>query len=191
MKYEDITRVTKEMGTVDIKGKDYVQVNDRVLAFRKLFPDGDIITHIESLCDGVVVIRADVLDNEGKHLASGVAYEKEGSTFINKTSYIENCETSAVGRALGFLGIGIDTSICSAEELQTAVINQEGNETISATQAKGIKAMLEDTNSDTTAFLKMVSDKFGRQVKSVDELTKKEYAYGTQMIQKKISKGGK
>ena len=53
-----------------------------------------------------------------------MAYEKEGSTFINKTSYIENCETSAWGRALGNLGIGIDTSIASAEEVQNAVLNQ-------------------------------------------------------------------
>jgi len=58
-------------------------------------------------------------------LAVGHAYEKEGSTFINKTSYIENCETSAVGRALGMLGIGIDTSIATAEEVNIAIINQD------------------------------------------------------------------
>lgn len=57
-------------------------------------------------------------------LGTGTAYEKEGSTFINKTSYIENCETSAVGRALGMAGFGIDTSIASAEEVQNAIANQ-------------------------------------------------------------------
>ena len=58
-------------------------------------------------------------------LGSGHAYEKESSSFINKTSYIENCETSAVGRALGMAGFGIDTSVCSAEELTNAINNQE------------------------------------------------------------------
>ena len=52
------------------------------------------------------------------------AYEKENSTFINKTSYIENCETSALGRALGIAGFGIDTSVASAEEVQNAINNQ-------------------------------------------------------------------
>ena len=59
------------------------------------------------------------------HLGSGTAYEKEDSTFINTTSYIENCETSAVGRALGFAGFGIDVSIASAEEVGNAILNQE------------------------------------------------------------------
>ena len=58
-------------------------------------------------------------------IGSGTAYESENSTFINKTSYIENCETSAVGRALGFAGFGIDGSIASAEEIQNALVNQE------------------------------------------------------------------
>ena len=49
---------------------------------------------------------------------------KENSSFINKTSYIENCETSAVGRALGMAGIGIDTAVASAEEVQNAINNQ-------------------------------------------------------------------
>ena len=62
---------------------------------------------------------------EGVLVATGHAYEKEASSFINKTSYIENCETSAIGRALGVYGIGIDASLASAEEVVNAVNNQE------------------------------------------------------------------
>ena len=59
-------------------------------------------------------------------LGTGMAYEREENGFINKTSYIENCETSAVGRALGFLALGIDGGgICSAEELVNAIRNQD------------------------------------------------------------------
>jgi hypothetical protein len=64
---------------------------------------------------------------DGVLVATAHAYEKEGSSFINKTSYIENCETSAVGRALGMYGIGIDTSLASADEVANAVTQQKGD----------------------------------------------------------------
>ena len=76
-----------------------------------IYPQGQILTELLSNESGTCVFKAIVNDNEGKNLAMGTAYEKEGSSFINKTSYIENCETSAVGRALGMAGFGIDTSV--------------------------------------------------------------------------------
>jgi len=87
-----------------------------------LYPNGTIMTDIVSLQDGVVVMKATARDENGKVLGTGLAYEKEGSSNVNRTSFIENCETSAVGRALGFVGIGIDTSIASAEEVINATI---------------------------------------------------------------------
>lgn len=111
--------------TVDLKGKPYVMVNDRVLAFKKLYPTWGIETELKKLSDGVCVFLATVKDENGNIKATGHAYEKENSSFINKTSYIENCETSAVGRALGFLGIGIETSIASAEEVANAIKQQK------------------------------------------------------------------
>lgn len=123
MTYEDLQRANETLSSIDVKGKDYVQVNERVKAFRSLFPEGSITTELISNDNGVCVIKA-TIGNDDKILATGIAYEKEGSSFINKTSYIENCETSAIGRALGFLGLGIDTSIASAEEVQNAITNQ-------------------------------------------------------------------
>ncbi len=61
---------------------------------------------------------------DGQRLATCHAYEKEGSSFINKQSYIENCETSSVGRCLGILGIGIENGIASDEEVKNAKLNQ-------------------------------------------------------------------
>jgi hypothetical protein len=114
----------EEMKTVNIKGKNYVEVNQRILYFRANYPKGKILTSIESMENGVCVIRAEIYDDD-QLVATGHAYEKEGSTFINKTSYLENCETSAVGRALGILGIGIDTSIASREEVENAILQQD------------------------------------------------------------------
>lgn len=138
MTYEELEKANQSIKTTDIKGKEYAEVNQRIKAFRMLYPDGYITTQIVNLEDGVCVIHAEVgytvTDSEGfphDHvLGQGTAYEKEGSTFINKTSYIENCETSAVGRALGMCGIGIDTSIASAEEVENAILQQNVGETV-------------------------------------------------------------
>lgn len=129
MEFKDIQRVNATLRTVDIKGKDYVEVNKRVMAFRELEPNGTITTEIVDIKEdknggGIVTMKATVCDGEGRLLATGTAQEKESSSYINKTSYIENCETSAVGRALGFIGIGTDTSIASAEEVLNAITNQ-------------------------------------------------------------------
>lgn len=125
MTYEQILAANKLIKTTDVKGKDYAEVNQRIKAFRSICPDGCIETIMLSCNDGVCVIQAIVKDENGKVLGTGHAYEKEGSTFINKTSYIENCETSAVGRALGMCGIGIDTSVASYEEVANAIKQQE------------------------------------------------------------------
>ena len=128
MKYLDLAVVNEQIKTIDVKGKQYSEVAQRINAFRKLFPNGFIRTNILSNNDGVVVMKAEVGyydDIDIRILATGTAYEKEESSFINKTSYIENCETSAVGRALGMLGIGIETSVASAEEMQNAINNQK------------------------------------------------------------------
>lgn len=123
IKWTNIVEANKMIGTTKIQNKDYAEVNQRVKAFRYLYPEGTITTEIVSIGNGVVVFKA-VASNGDKVLATGHAYEKENSTFINKTSYIENCETSAVGRCLGFLALGIDTSIASKEEVENAIMQQ-------------------------------------------------------------------
>ena len=117
------------MEKIQIQGKDYITVNERVKEFRKLHPQGQILTQVMANADGQVMFQAKVIV-DGVLVANGHAYEKEGSSFINKTSYIENCETSAVGRALGLFGIGIDTSIASAEEVGNAVKQQSEDFTL-------------------------------------------------------------
>ena len=70
------------------------------------------------------MIKAVITNEEGKVVATGLAEEVKGSSFINKTSYVENCETSAWGRALANFGIGLDTSVASADEVKNAIANQ-------------------------------------------------------------------
>lgn len=119
--------------TIDIKGKKYATVDSRVEFFREKFPTWSLETEypILDLERGVCVCRAVVKDENGKIMADGYAHEwqsKPGS-MVNKTSYIENAQTSAVGRALGFIGIGINgMGIASAEEVSTAIAHQESND---------------------------------------------------------------
>ena len=141
MTYEDIAKANstiqttpikkKDKKTGEVKVKDYAEVAQRVKAFRMVYPTGYIHTHFYDLKDGVCTMMAECgyySESGAKiELATGTAQEKEGSSFINEFSYIENCETSAVGRCLGLAGFGIDAAVCSAEELQVAIENQEKN----------------------------------------------------------------
>ena len=109
---------------MNIHGKEYITVNERVQEFRRMHPLWTIFTRIVSHADGMIVMATDIFDDAGRTIANGHAYEVKGSSNVNKTSYIENCETSAVGRALGMLGIGIIDSIASAEEVKGAIEQQ-------------------------------------------------------------------
>ena len=110
----------KKLKTVNIKGKEYVEVHERIKFLRENYKNAQLLTDIISNDNGVCVIKATLLIDD-KIVSTGHAYEKEASTFINKTSYIENCETSAVGRCLGNFGIGINSSVASADEVVNAI----------------------------------------------------------------------
>jgi hypothetical protein len=110
-----------------------------------VYPKGTILTEMVSNENGVCIFRASVYSDEDHILATGTAYEKEGSSFINKTSYIENCETSAVGRALGLCGFGVDLAVASAEEVQNALENQkEPEQKATPKQIEMVNNLVED-----------------------------------------------
>lgn len=141
----NLQQANQSLAKVDIKGKDYVPVSERIKAFRLIYPRGRIETEILGLENGVCTMKASVFDDEGRLLGTGHGQEKEGSTFINKTSYIENCETSAIGRALGTCGIGLDNGFASFEEVANAKLQQgenvEPKATISNEQWKNLNRM--------------------------------------------------
>lgn len=119
-----ISRKNKETGKVEKKG--YAEVHQRIKAFRMVHPNGNIETQLIYNENGICVFKADIYDSEGKHLANATAQENiKSNSFINQYNAIENCETSAVGRALGFAGFGVDNSLASAEEVQISIKKQE------------------------------------------------------------------
>lgn len=108
---------------VNIRGKNYKTVAERVSEFREQYKlDYAIITEIISASD-LVQVKAVIQDKEGFVVATGFAEEIRGSTNINKTSALENCETSAIGRALAAFGLG-GTEYATANEVTDAIIQQ-------------------------------------------------------------------
>lgn len=105
------------MKTINIKGKEYVTVNERLKEFRNNFKDYALITEIVELGADYATIKASIIDDKGVLRATGFAREVVAKSPINKFAFLENCETSAIGRALGNFGIGIDDAVCTADEL--------------------------------------------------------------------------
>jgi len=126
MNYSDIEKVNSEIQMTNLKGKDYAMVAERITAFRKLYPQGFIKTEMVYHDGASVVMKCATgyyrEDGEGVILSTGYAQEVKGRGLVNGTSYIENCETSAVGRALGLDGIGLNGgNVASAEEVANAL----------------------------------------------------------------------
>jgi len=119
--------------TTNIKGKQYAEVHERIKHFRGN-PDYahlGIKTYVETWDteNEQILVKAVVYDmNKDLVIASGLAWESRGdkSSFVNKTSYVENAETSAIGRALACMGIGIEDAYASAFEVANAIAQQDG-----------------------------------------------------------------
>jgi ABC-type Fe3+-hydroxamate transport system substrate-binding protein len=139
------------MKSVNIKGKEYITVNERLIFFRSQpqYKGWRISEEVVSLDDKEGLFKVTIINPDGFEMAVAHAQEYRDSSYINKTSFVENGFTSALGRALGYLGIGIDTAIASADEVQTAVNNQPKddrswlNETQLIATLKGTKEQAE------------------------------------------------
>ena len=121
-----MTDKTLKDKAIQFKGKAYVLVSDRVNYFNEVYPDGSIQTQLisEPTADMVVVKAIVTPDTKEQRFFTGYSQAKwsDTSSFVNKTSALENCETSAVGRALAFMGIGVIDSIASVDEIKKASI---------------------------------------------------------------------
>ena len=104
----------KQLKTIKLKGKDYVQVNERVLYFNELYPKGSITS--EATFNGdTVYFKATVFPDVQLRERIFVGHSF-GSLKGEKA--LEKLETVAVGRALAFMGIGIVEGIASADEME-------------------------------------------------------------------------
>jgi hypothetical protein len=102
--------------------QDYVTVAERIEKFYERYPDGRVITHIveHDAERGFILMRAEVYRNadDAEPVATGHAYELKTEGYVQRTSYIEVCETSSVGRALAMAGFEVRRGIASREEME-------------------------------------------------------------------------
>lgn len=175
---------TYNFKTTNIRGKQYVEVNERIKFFRQetKYDGWGIRTEFPIIDDSQCLCLCTITTPDGNIVAQGHAHEEKGSSNINKTSYVENCETSAVGRALAILGIGIDTSIASANEVKDAIAKQEEmvNNPHVQKLSKKLDAPVENIMDKAVGYIKTQSDK----KKAFDSITKK---YGDQLTEKQVA----
>jgi hypothetical protein len=140
-----------KLGVVNIKGKDYKTVALRVQEFREKFPNYFLTTEIVKIDDEQCIVKAYAgvhLEGGGAHtFATGHAQEFRKASQINGTSYVENCETSAIGRCLACLGIG-GQEFASANEVVNAIYQQNNpvQEVLTAEQLEVAKNMLDEAS---------------------------------------------
>ena len=170
--------------TTNIRGKQYVEVNERIKFFRQeeQYKNWTIMSEFPVIDAENCVCKVTIADNSGRVIATGHAHEERAASNINKTSFVENCETSAVGRALAMLGIGIDTSIASANEVEEAIAKQQALVDNPQVQklAKKLDAPVENIMDKAVAYIKGQTDKR----KAFEAITKK---YGDQLTEKQVA----
>ena len=142
MKAIKIVHFDKKLGTN--VSKDYYPVVERVKEFRKKYPDYCIDTNIIKQTDDSITIKAVIYKDPAIIVSSGIAHEKQSWSKLNEKSMVENCETSAVGRAMAFFSIGVGDDIASADEMQ-AIAKDEVNDATHA-QISMIESLLEATS---------------------------------------------
>jgi len=184
--------MTNQLKTIKVQGgKEYAEVHTRVNYFRSQekykdwSEDCDIIQFADDM--SWVLMKATISYPDGRVASVGHAFEKQDASRINQRNHVENCETSAVGRALGLLGIGSDGSIASYEEVTNAIQNQEKDSTQKETPkeyiletdnwAKALKyiAVKKDTMSLAQIIKTFEDQKYGKLTTKDKTAVKKAY----------------
>ena len=122
---EALLNTNADIQYIQIHNKEYAEVKERIKAFRRVFPEGSIATKIVEIDEQHCICKASVFNENGSLLAEGHAQENRTTTKF-KDKILEVAETSAIGRALGVLGIGIKGGLETAETMQRV---EEKNET--------------------------------------------------------------
>ena len=136
--------------TVNIKGKKYSTVNERHKHLLEYFPEARLNEEVLFHDADRVIMKTELYISDTIY-AVGHAEEFRNSSFINKTSALENCSSSALGRCLAAFGLS-GSEYASAEELVNALNNQSTN-----SQSTTKKVSIEDEIKKQTTETKLTA----------------------------------
>ena len=105
---------------------NYETVEERLVRWWAAYPNAQIVTTMVHYDGKTVVFRAEGIV-EGRVIASGYAEEVHGSSPVNKTSFVENCETSSLGRMIGNSPLGTKPGARPSRQEMQKVERQGGN----------------------------------------------------------------
>lgn len=198
--------MTEKLPTINIKGKEYVMVKDRILDFHEKYKNGSITADLVSdLNSKLIVIKAKVtpdIQNPERYF-TGYSQAIVGSKGVNETAALENAETSAVGRALAMMGIGILESVASADEMNkasytpptsTPKANYQGTQYEGRKPAREHRLPFDANNGDklVTGFSQKTNRDWyaiERADKKRDFINKEQYEYLMEGVSKSFSDG--
>ena len=111
--FNKIAKANSEIKTINLKGNEYADVKERIIAFRKVYPNGDIYTEA-TFTENYIMVKATAYSSDGTRIGTGHARE-----LANRHFALEVAESSAIGRCIGIAtGLGISTSLASYEEMK-------------------------------------------------------------------------
>lgn len=174
------------MPKIDIRGKQYSNVASRVEVFRRYFPTYSLVTELLPADEPMVRVRATIAN--GAVCATGMAEENRNSGAINKTSALENCETSAIGRALAAFGLhggeyATADEVVHAIQQQGAATQQKANPSgdgyVTTEQALAVEKLAKEVGADKDKFLAYM------QVPEFIYIASKDYGRAMASLEKK------
>ena len=117
--------------------EDYETVEERLVKFWKDNPEGRILTTLLEVSASRFIVRAEVYrGSESPIWATGLAEETVQGRGVNATSALENCETSAIGRALANAGYATKGKRASREEMSKVAAKNVAQSAIEEAKAK-------------------------------------------------------
>lgn len=187
-----------DLPTIDIKGKEYVLVKDRILYFNEHYPNGRITTAAHDLEGGAIRMRACIWPDikEADRYFVGHSESIRGGAGVDKTAACENAETSAVGRALAMMGIGVIESIASADEVHKAINAEKNVPTITQddptpTQTKPKANTNRPISSSQIALIKKLCGQKGLPIPDDEWFGNASSAVASAAIDKLLAQGAK
>jgi len=125
--------------------EDYETVEERLVKFWKDYPDGQIHTKLVASSSTQYIVEASIYRTEAdpRPWTTGLAEETVQGRGVNATSALENCETSAIGRALANAGYATKGKRASREEMSKVAASQQVK-----AQVEQVKAKMAQTSSE-------------------------------------------